>query len=92
MKSGILFEEAAFDLAMGRPFPFAAAFANRPCEARPLRLSQTAAGSGTLFAEIMNGVGPLPFPAAIVAIVRPEATDRSFRRIASPSPSRAAWS
>ena len=34
----------------------------------------------------MNGLGDAPVPAAMAAIVRPEATERSFFRMASPSP------
>ena len=36
----------------------------------------------------MNGFGALPLPAAIAAMVRPDATERSSSSIASPSPSR----
>ena len=35
----------------------------------------------------MNGFGPRPLPAAIAAMVRPEATERSSASSASPSPS-----
>src|SRR6202035_2386582 len=51
--------------------------------------SQTLSGAAVLDDLFMNGLGPRPLPAAIEAIGRPEATDRSSRNSASPSPSRA---
>ena len=53
---------------------------------------QTALGFAADRAASMNGFGPLPFPLAIASIARPEATERSCFRMASPVPSRAASS
>jgi hypothetical protein len=59
----------------------------RASAAKPLLLSQTASGLTPSFAANINGFGLRPLPAAIVAIERPEAIERSSLRITSPLPS-----
>src|ERR1700729_4270956 len=59
----------------------------RASAAKPLLLSQTASGLEAFVAANMKGLGLPPLPAAIVAIDRPEAIERSSLRITSPLPS-----
>jgi hypothetical protein len=54
----------------------------RASAAKPLLLSQTA--SDLAFVASMNGFGLRPLPAAMVAIERPEAIERSSLRMTSP--------
>src|SRR6185437_512291 len=85
MNWGILCEPRGLDLLLGTGLARTAfdggrglsASVERRCAAPPLFEFQIASAGACFVAARMNGLGPGPLPAPIVAIVRPDATERS---------------
>src|SRR5689334_18898311 len=85
MNWGILREARDLDLLLGTVLARTAfdggcgmtASAERKSAAAPLFEFQIASAGACFVAARMNGLGPRPLPAAIVAILRPDATERS---------------